>query len=164
MPIFRLIILFEVTTRIGLKYSVFNPVSLRPLLLNTHCPLIGQLTHAWASTASNNTAVVLNQILLAKSAVCLKLRKYVTRWSRVMSQSHVIKGRTTDEALKGLCFLWGERSEEREASVGADLFNFKDIWHAITLWNPEGKESTQKAEKASFKINDSCGTKNYLMC
>ena len=87
MPIFRLIILFKVTSRIGLKYSVLDPVSLRPLLLNTHYPLIGELTQTCASTASNNTAAVLNQILLSKLAACIKLYKYVTWWHSVMSQS-----------------------------------------------------------------------------
>ena len=31
------------------------------LLLNIHAPLIGRLTHAWASDANNNRAAVLNQ-------------------------------------------------------------------------------------------------------
>ena len=75
-----------------------------------------------------------------------------------------IKGGTTDKTREEQCFLWVERSEETGASEGVDLFNFKDIWHAITFYNTEGKESTQKAQKASFKINYSCGTKNYLMC
>ena len=44
-----------------------------------------------------------------------------------MSQSHNIKGGTTDEAFEEQCFLW-----ERGAAVGADfhLFNFQDILHA----------------------------------
>ena len=34
--------------------SVSAPVSLRPALPNTQSALIGQLTHAWASTTHNN--------------------------------------------------------------------------------------------------------------
>ena len=39
----------------------------------------------------------------------------------VMSQSHRVRGETTDEAFQEQCFLW-----ERGASVGAEfgLFNF----------------------------------------
>ena len=32
---------------------IFSPGSLRPRLLNTHSSLVGQLTHAWASSANN---------------------------------------------------------------------------------------------------------------
>lgn len=39
-----------------------------------------------------------------------------------MSQSHGIKGMTTDEAFQGQCFLW-----ETGAS---DLFYFRDLLHA----------------------------------
>ena len=41
-----------------------------------------------------------------------------------MSQSHSIKGVTTDEAFQAQCFLW-----ERSASVltDFDLFNFQDL-------------------------------------
>ena len=38
----------------------------------------------------------------------------------MMSQSHRIKGGTTDEVFKEQCFLW-----ERGASVGADFLSFK---------------------------------------
>lgn len=38
-------------------------------------PLIGQLTYAWASTANNKGAAVLNQLLRAKLAVWHKLCK-----------------------------------------------------------------------------------------
>ena len=44
-----------------------------------------------------------------------------------MSQSHVTKGGTTDEAFQEQCFLW-----ERGASAGVDfdLFNIQDLLHA----------------------------------
>lgn len=38
--------------------SVLAPVSLRPFLLKTQFPVIGQLTHAWTSTAYNNITAV----------------------------------------------------------------------------------------------------------
>ena len=43
-----------------------------------------------------------------------------------MSQSHGIKGDTTEEAFQEQCFLW-----ERWASDGADfdLLNFQDLLH-----------------------------------
>ena len=66
MLIFRFIIVFWVTARIGL-YALtlrkhisfthtlslcFSSCLFKIHLLNTHSALIGQLTHAWASTAS----------------------------------------------------------------------------------------------------------------
>ena len=72
MLTFRFMILFWVTTRIGLhalnlkNTSIFSvctvwnglfsaPVPLRPLFLNTQSPLIGQLAHAWATA---NTIII----------------------------------------------------------------------------------------------------------
>ena len=46
-------------------------------LLNTLSPIIGQLTHVWASTTNNNRAAVLNQFLRAKQAAFHKLCKCV---------------------------------------------------------------------------------------
>ena len=51
-----------------LKCSALAPVSLKPLLLSAKSAVIGQLTHAWASTPNNNRAAVLNQLLCAKLA------------------------------------------------------------------------------------------------
>ena len=68
--------------------------------LNTQSALIGQLTYAWASTATNNTAALLDQWFCAKLAARYKLNckcKSVTLWHSVMSQSHVIKDGTTDK-------------------------------------------------------------------
>ena len=48
--------------------SVTAPVSLRPRLPNIQSPLIGQLLHAWASTANNNRAAVPTQFLHAEIA------------------------------------------------------------------------------------------------
>ena len=48
-----------------------------------------------------------------------------------MSQSHIIKGRTTEEAFQEQCFLW-----ERGASVGADF----DLLHAPTYTNLQYKK------------------------
>ena len=61
-----------------LKHSVLPPVSLRPSLLNVQSALIGQLTHAWSSTANNNWAALLNQFLGAKLVIRHKLCKCVT--------------------------------------------------------------------------------------
>ena len=49
---------------------------------------------------------------------------HVNVWHGVMSQSHWIKGETTDEAFEEQCFLC-----ERGASVGVnfDILNFQDI-------------------------------------
>ena len=44
----------------------------------------------------------------------------------VMSQSHGIKGRTTDEAFQEQCFLW-ERGAPVSLVIG--LFKFQDILH-----------------------------------
>ena len=37
--------------------SVLAPVYLRPLLLNTQSPVIGQLMQTWASTTNDNRAL-----------------------------------------------------------------------------------------------------------
>ena len=55
--------------RFCLKCCVLALVSLSPTLRNTKSALIGPLTHVWASTADNNRAAVLNEILHAKQAV-----------------------------------------------------------------------------------------------
>ena len=91
--------------------SVLAPVSLR-----TQSALIGQLAHAWPSTPINNRVAVLNQFVHGKLAAMHKLRKCVTWWRSVASQSHWIKGGTTDEAFTGAVFLW-----ERGASVDEDF-------------------------------------------
>ena len=46
----------------------------------------------------------------------------------MMSQSHGIKGRSTNEAFQEQCFLW-----ERGASVG--LLNFKDLLQVESLYS-----------------------------
>ena len=58
-----------------------------------------------------------------------------------MSQSHGIKGGTTDEVFQEQCFL-----QERGAFVGADFafFNFEDLLHAQDL-KETLKESKTKA-------------------
>ena len=126
----RFLILFWVTTKTGLhtlmlnrlisflkfshlsllclKRSVLAPVSLMPPPpLNTQPALIGQLTHAWASSASNRAAV-LNQFLRVKQATKQKLCTCVTWWCSVMSQSHRVKGGTTDEAFRSSVFCGRE--------------------------------------------------------
>ena len=84
------------------------PISVKPLM-NTQSALIGQLTHAWTSTANNKRAAELNQLLHAKQAAWPELCKYVKWWCSVMSQSHGIKGGTTDKAFQEQGIL-GERS------------------------------------------------------
>ena len=51
------------------------PVSLKK---KTKSPLIGQLTHAWTSTANSNKAALLNHFLHAKLATKHKLYKFTT--------------------------------------------------------------------------------------
>ena len=98
-----------------LKHSILAPpTSWTPILL------IGQLTHAWPSTANNNRAAVLNKFLCAKLAARYKFCKYKTRWGSVMSQSHRIK---PGEVFQEQCFLW-----ERGASVGVDLVRKHIVW------------------------------------
>ena len=55
--------------------------------------LIGQRTHAWASSASNNRAAVLNQLFHAKLAARHKICKMISCGDIVMSQSHAFCGR-----------------------------------------------------------------------
>ena len=101
---------------------------------NTRSALIGQLTHAWPSTAYKRAAC-LNELLPKRNpAARYRLCKCVTWWHSVMSQSHRIKGGTTDEVFKALqeqCFLW-----ERGAPVG--LCRFQEF-----TWNTEGKKETK---------------------
>lgn len=56
----------------------------------------------------------------------------------MMSQSHKIKGRATEEAFREQCFLW-----ERGAAVGVDcdLFNIQDLLHTQ---EPDRKENKRK--------------------
>ena len=86
-------------------FLFFNPPPPPPL--NTQPALIGQLTHAWASSASNRAAV-LNQFLRVKQATKQKLCTCVTWWCSVMSQSHRVKGGTTDEAFRSSVFCGRE--------------------------------------------------------
>ena len=65
----------------------------KALPLETKPALIGHLKHTFANTVNNNRAAVPNQFLQAKSCKCR------THWRSVMSQSHGIKGRATDEAF-----------------------------------------------------------------
>ena len=124
---FHVLILFCVINRTALNALVFQKLSVlapaRLLLLNTKFPLIGQPTHAWASSANNSANPVLCAILAARQKWC----KCVTWWRSVMSQSHQINGGTTDEEFQAQCFLW-----ENGASVAADfnLFNFQHLSHA----------------------------------
>ena len=87
-------------------------------------PLIGQPTQAWPSVPNNNISSVLNHFLHAKLATIIKLWKWMTWWCSVMSQSHRIKGGTTDEVFQSSCFLW-----ERGASVGVDFENVYILWY-----------------------------------
>ena len=63
-----------------------------------------------------------------------------------MSQSHRIKGGTTDETFQGQCCLW-----ERRASVSADIeiFNFQDVLprHKL-LQNTEGKKKMKRHNRS----------------
>ena len=70
-----------------LKHCVLASISFRPHFLNTQSGLIGQLAHAWASTANKNRAAVLNQLLHPKLATRYILRKHVTWQISVISKS-----------------------------------------------------------------------------
>ena len=140
---FQVIILFWVTARIGLHILMLKNMWITCLfkahLLNTQSALIGQLTYAWASTANNNRAAVLNQCLHAKLPARHKSCKWMSWWHSVMSWSHRIRGGITFEAFKQQCLLW-----ERGASVCThfELFNFQAIIHAQEpTQNAEGQQS-----------------------
>ena len=62
--------------------------------MNTKPALIGQLTHAWASTANKNRANVWHGDVL---------------WCHKIIE---LKGETTEDALKGQCFLWKPGEED----------------------------------------------------
>ena len=145
--VFRFIIIFWVTARIGLHILMLKNTWISCLfkahLLNTQSALTGQLTHAWASTGNNNRAAMLNQFLHAKLPRRHKSCKWMSCWHSVMSWSHRIKGGVTFEAFQEQCFLW-----ERGASVGAhfELFNFQDVFmHKNLHKNTEGMEKNGKA-------------------
>ena len=74
---------------LSMRCSVLAPVSLRPLLLNTQSPLIGQLTHAWTSTANNNRAAVPNRFLHAKQEAML----YIMQMCDIMTWCDVTRSR-----------------------------------------------------------------------
>ena len=139
MLIFMSIILFWVTNRIGLhtlmlrnhisflcpvytvfpfclKRSVLAPVPLRRPLPKTRSALIGQLTQDPGPLTTTEQLAVLTSFLCGTLAARHKLCKCATCWHSMMSLSHRIKGRTTDEAFQVQCFLW-----ERVAHVGADF-------------------------------------------
>ena len=82
--------------------SVLAPVSLRPPPPHILYALIGQLTHAWASTAHCVSSLSSLELVFSfQLASCLLLkyrrwpRKCLTWWRRVMSISHRVKGSTT---------------------------------------------------------------------
>ena len=72
----------------------------------------GQITHAWPTANKHRAA----------------LQNYAERviWLREMSQSHGIKGETTEEACQVQCFLWESWAS---VGVGCELLNFKDLLH-----------------------------------
>lgn len=87
MHIFTLVILFWVT-RMSL-HALFR--------IQGFLWLVG--SHTSDATLNNNRAAVHNQFLRAKRAAGHTLCKCVTQWCGVMSQSHWIKVRITDELL-----------------------------------------------------------------
>ena len=114
------------------------------ILSRTAAPVALKITqspsgrHAWDSTANSNWATLLNQFLHVKLAAQHELREYVIWWCSVMSQSHRIKGWTTDEAFEEQCFLW-----ERGASVGADFYFFNSF-------TCRGANVTHRSKQVSF--------------
>ena len=72
----------------------FSACLFKPLLLNTRSALIGPLTHAWASTANNNRAAVLNQPSV----------NYANVWYSDDVWCHRSEGGTTDEAFRSNVF------------------------------------------------------------
>ena len=120
--IFRLIILFWVTSRIGLHelmfrkhivfLKLFSAAALYSLSSQAPSIVIGQLTHAWAITAYHNRVDVQNQFICAKLAARHKLCKCITSWCSVMSQSHRIKEATTDY-FRGSVFCGREETVAR---------------------------------------------------
>ena len=102
-----------------------TPVSLRPLpLLNTRPPLIGRLTHAWASTANNKGAAVLNQFQSDKPD---------NEWHDVMSRCHSIKGGATDEAFRRSVFC-GILCVLPQSFDGGMLLCFQTTWRTGGRW------------------------------
>ena len=126
----------------------FSSCVFKTRLWKTQSALIGQFTHAWPSTPNNNRSDVLNQFLPAKQATRHKLRKCVTLWHSVMSQSDRIKGNTSGEAFQEECFLW-----ERGASVCVDieLFSSEDLLHA---WEHAKQKKLQKIIIILLKKNN----------
>ena len=80
-----LFVLLCVNLMFSIHPSIVTPVSWSCLLLNAWSLLIGQLTHAWPSTANNKRAAIPQQILSAKLAVRHTLCKCVTLWCSVRS-------------------------------------------------------------------------------
>lgn len=65
-----------------------------------------------------------------------------------MSQSHTIKGGTTDEAFEEQCFLW-----ETGASVLLTFFNLQDLLHMKHITHRSKEEKNKKKSiKGLFKI------------
>ena len=108
--------------------SLLAPVSLRLLPLKTLSALIGQLTHAWLSSADSNRAALLNPLLCAQLAAVHRLCSCVTWWCSVMSQRHGIKGgELLMRRFRSSVFC---RREELLLVVWIDLFNFQDLLNA----------------------------------
>ena len=111
----------------------FSACLFQATLPNTQSALIGHITHAWTSTANNNGVAVRNQFLRAILATLHELCEWDTWWSSLMSQSHRIKGGTTDNVFQE-CSV-GERS-----SCWCRLWTFIFYMHNnllyIRLWFP----------------------------
>ena len=91
--------------------------------INKCIPLSGYVSGiCLRKTTNNNRVAVLNPVLRASLATMHKLCKCVTWWCIVMSQSHKLKGKTTDEVFEGQCFL-----QDRRAPVGSDLDFFNHL-------------------------------------
>ena len=79
----------------------FSSCLFKDPLPNTKSALIGQLTHAWPSTANSNRATVQNESLRANLAqIDIDYAKHVPWWRRMMSQRYRIKGGIIDEAFQ----------------------------------------------------------------
>ena len=76
------------------KHSVWAPVSFGPRLLNTQSAVIGQLTHAWASTANNNIDHTCAKSILT----CQTSHKQIIMQMHDMAmECDVTKSQTTDK-------------------------------------------------------------------
>ena len=166
MLIFRSVILFWVTARIGLdalalkhRMLCFSSCLFKAHLLNTQSPLIGQLTHACTAHHVSGWLCRVFSFQLASLLPWIQAPFKCASWRcNVMSGSHRIKGGTTDEEFQEQCFLW----EEELLLVQTYIWTFRTFYTHKNLYNSLKERKSMKRCSYLYTIAWNCEQLNKI--